>query len=122
MGGKRGEGRLGDRGRRRDTEGHFPQGTPRAANLSYTLISASRLLPPSFIKCKGRHGMEMVGVRTELPTESIAGIRENIRGRKIRKVIGKILAGTEGGSLIPVEVTVIMVLLNRNDQINYGCI
>lgn len=69
-----------------------------------------------------RHGMEMVGVRTELPTESIAGIRENIRGRKIRKVIGKILAGTEGGSLIPVEVTVIMVLLNRNDQINYGCI
>ena len=34
---------------------HFPQGTPRVANLSYTLISASRLLPPSFIKCKGRN-------------------------------------------------------------------
>ena len=34
---------------------HFPQETPRAANLSCTLILASRQLPPFFTKCKGRN-------------------------------------------------------------------
>ena len=76
--------------------------------MSYTLISASRLLPPSFIKCKGPHKVVDEGsgrFRIEFTTVEVGSyvIDVNVNGLTVPN--SPLIAKAYDAGLIKVSVT-----------------